>query len=192
MEKAQAREEIRRRLEGLSREQHAEASNRILDHVLGLPEFVQAHTVLLFVPLPDEVDVIPVINHALDARKTVAVPKVDLRHRSMWAARLRDPDRDLKIGSYGIPEPRFGETIEPGAIDFVLVPARAFDRQGNRLGRGAGYYDRYMASPGFRAVRCGVAFAAQLLDDLPHDAHDLPVHLLVTDHGVLRFLRRHP
>jgi 5-formyltetrahydrofolate cyclo-ligase len=169
-----------------------DAGNEILAHVLALPEFTEANTVLLFVPLPDEVDVIPIINHALDARKTVAVPKVDLRGRRMRAVVLRDPGRDLRVGPYGIPEPQFTKTVQPEAIDFVLVPARGFDRHGNRLGRGAGYYDRYMAQSGFRATRCGVALAAQVLDQVPHTLRDLPVHLLVTEEGVLRFARAGP
>ncbi len=94
---------------------------------------------------------------------------------------------DLVPGVFGILEPRGSEVVEPGAIDFVLVPARGFDRAGNRLGRGGGYYDRYMAHPDFRAIRCGIAYSAQVLPAIPHDAHDLPVHVLVTESGVLRF-----
>jgi len=105
----------------------------------------------------------------------------------MDARVLRDLDRDLAPGVYGILEPQSSEVVEPGAIDFVLVPARGFDRHGNRLGRGGGYYDRYMSHPDFRALRCGIAFAVQLLDTLPHDEHDLPVHLLLTEGGTLRF-----
>jgi 5-formyltetrahydrofolate cyclo-ligase len=93
---------------------------------------------------------------------------------------------ELVPGVFGILEPRGSEVVEPGAIDFVLVPARGFDRQGNRLGRGGGYYDRYMSHPDFHAIRCGIAFAAQVLDAIPHDAHDLPVEVLVTEEGVLR------
>jgi len=88
-------------------------------------------------------------------------------------------------GVFGILEPAGSEIVEPGSIDFVLVPARGFDRSGNRLGRGGGYYDRYMSHPDFHAIRCGIAFAAQVLDAIPHDAHDLPVHILVTEEGVL-------
>jgi len=187
VEKAQAREEIARRLAELSAEQRRAASERIRRLVADLPEFQRARTVLLFLSIADEVDTLPIIADALAAGKTVAVPKVDRRRRAMDAVVLRDLSSDLAPGVFGILEPHGSEVIEPAAIDFVLVPARGFDRAGNRLGRGGGYYDRYMASPGFHAIRCGVAFAAQVLDAIPHGLHDLPVHLLVTEEGATRF-----
>ncbi|HPD14072.1 MAG TPA: 5-formyltetrahydrofolate cyclo-ligase [Planctomycetota bacterium] len=187
MEKAQAREEIARRLAQLTAEQRREASRRIRRLVAELPEFQRARTVLLFVSLPDEADTLGLIADALAAGKAVAVPKVDRKRKAMDACRLHALDRGLAPGVFGIPEPEAAAVVEPGAIDFVLVPARGYDREGNRIGRGGGYYDRYMAHPGFHATRCGIAFAAQILDSVPHDAHDLPVEMLVTENGVLRF-----
>jgi len=187
VEKTQARQEIRRRLDHLTPEQRLAANARIRALLADLPEFQQANTVLLFVSMPDEVDTLPILADALAAGKTVALPKVDTRRKVMDARVLRDLDRDLAPGVYGILEPQGTQIVPPETIDFVLVPARGFDRQGNRLGRGGGYYDRYMSAPGFRATRCGIAYSAQLLDTLPHAAHDLPVHLLVTEAGILRF-----
>jgi 5-formyltetrahydrofolate cyclo-ligase len=65
----------------------------------------------------------------------------------------------------------------------------AYDRQGGRLGRGGGYYDRFLGQPGLRAVRCGLAFAEQVVDELPTAPHDQPVDIVVTDQEVLRFNR---
>jgi len=67
-----------------------------------------------------------------------------------------------------------------------VIGARGFDREGNRIGRGGGHYDRYMSHPDFRATRCGIAFSAQVLDAVPHAAHDLPVEVLVTETCVTR------
>lgn len=187
MQKAQARVEIQRRLAGLTDAHRRQANAAIRRHVAALPELQQAHTVLLFVSIADEVDTRPILADALAAGKTVAVPKVDLKRKTMDARRLRDLESGLAPGIFGILEPQDTEVVAAEDIDFILVPARGFDRQGNRLGRGGGYYDRYMAQAGFRAVRCGIGYAAQLLDGLPHDRHDLPVHLLVTEEGVLRF-----
>jgi 5-formyltetrahydrofolate cyclo-ligase len=189
VEKAQAREEIRRRLERLTAEQKRAAGERIRRLVAALPEFQRARSVFLFVSIGDEVDTRPLIADALAAGKVVAVPKVDRKRKTMDARRLRDLQTGLAPGVFGILEPEGAEVIEPREIDFVLVPARGFDRQGNRLGRGGGYYDRYLAHPGFRAMRCGIAFAAQVLDSIPHTAKDLPVDLLVTEAGVMRFVR---
>jgi len=188
VEKAQAREEVRRRIRALSREQRREASARIRRRVAELPEFLDAATIMLFVSLPDEVYTLPIITDAMAAGKTVVLPKVDKEARRMDARVLTDVEHDLVPGVFGIPEPVDCEIAPASAIDLVFVPARAFDRSGNRLGRGAGYYDRYMSAPAFRATRCGIAFAAQVLDAVPHDSHDLPVQLLVTEDEVLRFV----
>ena len=101
----------------------------------------------------------------------------------MDACVVRDLERDLAPGAYGILEPTGTEVVGPGGVDLVLVPARGFDREGNRLGRGAGFYDRYMSQPSFRATRCGIAFAAQVLPRVPCEAHDLPVEVLITEGG---------
>jgi len=79
------------------------------------------------------------------------------------------------------------ETCTVSEIDLLLVPARAFDGSGNRLGRGAGFYDRFMAAPEFRATRCGVSFDCQILDEVPHNPFDIPVQILVTENRTLRF-----
>jgi 5-formyltetrahydrofolate cyclo-ligase len=187
VEKAQARKTIQQRIERLSTEDKRQASERVRERLADLPEFQQARSVLLFVSIADEVDTLPIIRDALAAGKHVAVPKVDVQAKAMDARRLRDLDQDIAPGVFGILEPQSSEVVPPRQIDFILVPARGFDREGNRLGRGGGYYDRYMSQPGFDAWRCGVAFACQVLDAVPHDETDLPVHLLVTDEDVLRF-----
>ncbi|NQT51275.1 5-formyltetrahydrofolate cyclo-ligase [bacterium] len=186
MEKAQARQAIQERIERLSPEQRRDASERIRRHLAALPEFQQAQRVLLFVSIADEADTLPILRDALAAGKTVAVPKVNPKQKTMDARVIRDLDTGLAPGSYGIPEPQGREGVPAGDIDFILVPARGFDRRGNRLGRGGGYYDRYMGHPDFRAVRCGVGYAAQMLDHVPHDEHDRPVHMVVTEDGVIR------
>jgi len=66
----------------------------------------------------------------------------------------------------------------------VLVPGRAFDRKGNRLGRGGGYYDRFLGA--LDAVLCGCGYAVQIVDDVPVDAHDLPLQIIVTEDEVVR------
>jgi 5-formyltetrahydrofolate cyclo-ligase len=187
VEKAQAREEIRRRLDGLTDAARRTASERIRGHLAALPEFQQARTVLLFAAIDDEADTWPILADALATGKTLALPKIDRKRRMVDARVVYDLEDDLAPGIFGIMQPQRGEIVPPAAIDFILVPARGFDGAGNRLGRGGGYYDRYLAQPGLHAALCGVGFAAQVLDGLPHTPRDLPVHLLVTEEGVLRF-----
>jgi len=186
MEKAQARREIRRRIASLAPHERAEASRQIARRLLRLPEFVAAKVVMLFLPMPDEPDTMPIVRAALDAGKTVLLPKVIPETGEMIACPVTDPSADTTPGTYGILEPVSDAAAEVSRIDFCLVPARAFDRTGARLGRGAGYYDRFMASPHFRALRCGIAFASQVLDSIPCEPHDLPVQVIVTSEEVIR------
>jgi len=186
MEKAQARREIERRIRLLTPQQRAVNNARIASALAALPEFSGAGTVMLYMSIGDEVDTLPVVERALAQGKNVALPKVDLKAKTMAAWRITDIGRGIAAGTFGIPEPALPDVVDPADIDFCLVPARGFDTLGNRLGRGGGYYDRFMAAPGFRAVRCGVAFDFQLLENLPQEPHDLPVNIIVTESRILR------
>ncbi len=188
MEKKEARRQIARSLESLTPAERADKSAAIRRSVLAMPEFVRAETIMAFLSLPDELDTRPIIEAALAAGKRVCVPRTFVSERRMTPVVLRDIHA-LRPGQYGILEPDSNETVPPGAIDFILVPARAFDWRGNRLGRGGGFYDRFLDSQAPQAVRCGVAFACQILDAAPHDAHDLPVNALVTEGETIRFTR---
>jgi len=186
MEKTQARREIERRIKLLNPQQRALGSARIASALMELPEFAASGTVMLYMSIADEVDTVPIVKQALAQGKKVALPKVDLKAKIMAAWRITDTGRDLAAGAFGIPEPALRDVVDPAEIDFCLVPARGFDTLGNRLGRGGGYYDRFMDMPGFRAVRCGVAFDFQLLENIPHQPHDLPVNIIVTESRIIR------
>jgi 5-formyltetrahydrofolate cyclo-ligase len=186
VDKKQARAEIRRRLRALSAEEKARKSKTICERVTQLPEFRDAKVVMLFASMPDEVDTSLLFARAFADGKRVVAPKCLTGHRRILPILLRS-GADLAPGAYGIMEPTGSQSIPVEEIDFVLVPGYGFDRAGNRLGKGAGYYDKFMSQPGFRATRCAIAFSAQLLDQVPHDEHDLPVQILVTEDRLLRF-----
>jgi 5-formyltetrahydrofolate cyclo-ligase len=102
------------------------------------------------------------------------------------------PHRDgdaWETGPYGIPEPPRAPGREPrvDGFDLVLVPGIAFDRGGRRLGRGFGYYDRFLGGLPDGVPRVGLGFSHQLVAEVPVGAWDVPVHALVTEEGVIRF-----
>ena len=72
-------------------------------------------------------------------------------------------------------------------IDFVVTPGLGFDRKGNRLGRGGGYFDRFFSNDTLRAVKCGICFSEQIVDEVPMDETDIPVDMLITDKEILIF-----
>ena len=186
MDKKEARAEIKRRLRAMSAEEKARKSAAICERVMQLPEFKAAHAVMLFASMPDEVETRPLFERCFAEGKHVALPKCVTNDRRILPILVRSMS-DLAIGAYGILEPVGDKAIPVDEIDFVLVPGYGFDRAGNRLGKGAGYYDKFMSQPGFHATRCAVTFSAQILAEVPHDDRDIPMQILVTEDEVLRF-----
>jgi 5-formyltetrahydrofolate cyclo-ligase len=98
-------------------------------------------------------------------------------------------ETQYRIGHYGIKEPLSPTPFPMNQIDLIAVPGVAFDRAGNRLGRGGGYYDRLL--DGFPGVSVAVAFSFQILHQIPHEAHDRPVDSLITEREIIKRLNEH-
>lgn len=168
----------------MTRPTRAAHSAAIVRRLLQLPQVRHATRVMGYLPMQDELDTRPFLSALIEQGQEVYVPRTIIAERRLEPVRLRDVEH-VCIGAYGIAEPAGNDVCLPQQLDFILVPARAFDRNGNRLGRGAGFYDRFMAIEGFTAVRCGAAFSCQLMPAVPHGDHDLPVHILVTENETL-------
>jgi len=177
-------------LAGMSADEMAQAGRRACQAVTALEEFRGARSVMVYWPIPGEVDCVGVLFAAWEAGKTVLLPKVLWDRDRMIALEYRSADQPLVVGRCGIHEPADGQPWPIDRIDFIVVPALAYDRQGNRLGRGGGFYDRFLAEIEAGAETCGLAFAQQLVEELPVHSNDYPVDILVTDTEVLRFDRR--
>jgi len=143
------------------------------------PIWKQARSVLLFAPLPDELDVWPLLAAALSAGKTVALPRFDSQTNGYVASQVQNLVDDVKIGRFGIREPTEKcSQIALNRLDFILVPGVAFDMQGRRLGRGKGFFDRLLAV--VRGTTCGVAFDEQIVREIPVAPHDVHVNRILT------------
>ena len=139
----------------------------------------QARSVLLYAPMPDELDVWPMVVQGLAAGKTVALPRFDPVSRQYSARWIEDLSRDIQSGHFGIREP--GDhcpPVELGQVDLVLVPGVAFDLRGGRLGRGRGYYDKLLEP--MRAATCGVAFDEQIVPEVPVGPRDVRLNFILT------------
>ena len=93
------------------------------------------------------------------------------------------PDEDCNISSMGIKEPRGADFTGLSLIDMIIVPGVAFDRKMNRMGRGKGYYDRFL--PKLKAIKVGVCFDFQLLDSLPYNDHDVKMDMIVSENDLI-------
>ncbi len=140
--------------------------------------FRNSNSIGLYSALPDEIDVFPLARKALESGRKVFFPRMN--GKKIEFREVADLKKDLKPGRYGIFEPIVTRTKKRArALDLILVPGRAFDKQGRRLGRGAGYYDRLL-SKWSDSVRMGVAFREQILKRIPHELHDVDMDIVLT------------
>jgi 5-formyltetrahydrofolate cyclo-ligase len=184
--KAEVRRLMREALAHLSPGERRRKSEGVAGAVLSLPEVTGAHVVMVFLSLPDEVDTRPLIGGLWQQGKVVAVPHTDVAGGRLLPVRL-DCGGALESGALSVPEPRVQEPVPLAEVEVVILPGRAFDRDGHRLGRGKGFYDRFLQQKRCVAFRVAVAFSEQVLAALPHGPNDARVHVLVTEDEVLRF-----
>lgn len=169
---------IRRQMKALNgalpaREREAAAS-RILQTIEKWQPFAVARTVALFCALSDEPPTAEMIRR-WSVRKRIVLPRVEGDTMRFYAY---DPQA-MREGAFGIDEPQSGTPCDPAEIDLMLVPGVAFTLRGERLGRGKGFYDKYLSLPGLRAVKVGVCYAHQIVGELPCEAHDVRMDTVV-------------
>jgi len=167
-----------------------ENSRAIATALMARADFQAAPTLLLTLPFGSEWDVAPIFGIALGLNKVVVLPRVNLATRTLELCAVTDIARDVAPGYRGIREPLpHCKRVDPAAIDWVLVPGVAFDRNGKRLGYGGGFYDRLLPLLPRAALRVAGAFELQIVDDIPHAAHDLVVDAIVTEARTLSAAR---
>jgi len=177
--KAALRRSMRARLQRLSAAERAAGATLTCQRVRAQDFWKSAKTVLLFAPLPDEVDVWFLATAALAEGKNVALPRFHALENRYAAALVTDLERDLVAGAFGIREPEPGcAEIPLATIDLALVPGLAFDATGRRLGRGKGFYDRLLS--GFGGIKCGVSLAEQMVAEIPAEEHDVRMGVVIT------------
>lgn len=167
---------IRQRKRQFTQQQLGELSLPIVARII--PLLREARTIVAYYSLDDEVDTHGLIDDLLADGKTVYLPRV-VSDSEMVLCRYTGAD-SLQVGAYGIMEP-VGAVMPPdAAIDVVLVPGMAFDAAGHRLGRGKGYYDRFLSAlPTPRPLLLGVCFDFQKVDNVPTEAYDVSVDKVV-------------
>ncbi|HQP91111.1 MAG TPA: 5-formyltetrahydrofolate cyclo-ligase [Candidatus Omnitrophota bacterium] len=176
--KKEIRQVVLKKLKNHKEEERLKKSSKIAGKLFLLKEYLKAKTVLFYLSFDGEVDTLRMIKDAMKQGKKVAVPAILKEARELVPSILEDLDADLKGGPYGVLHPR-EEYIRPiplEKIDLVIVPGLAFDVAGNRLGRGMGYYDRFLSRLPKDTPVIGLAFDFQIIDDFPPlEPHDLSV-----------------
>ncbi|MBR5850132.1 MAG: 5-formyltetrahydrofolate cyclo-ligase [Alistipes sp.] len=169
MDKRSLRERMRSANRALGAEQRAAASAALFARVEAHEAFRSARVVAAYCALADEPDTAGVLERWVASGHRVVVPRVEGEEMQFYDFYPSSMVR----GSFGIAEPTDDTTLcAPHEIDLMIVPGVAFTALGARLGRGKGYYDRYLAQHDFRAYTIGVGYAHQLTENLPTESHD--------------------
>ena len=173
-DKRTIRKAIRADIAQLTDTEKAELSAQIFSKIAELQEVRQASVVALFASLADEPQTTAIIEQ-LAQSKCIVLPRIEGEEMEFY-----DISEGLHEGAFGIMEPIATTPISPDKIDVMIVPGVAFTREGFRLGRGKGFYDKYLSLNGFRAYTIGVCFPCQIVENIPTEQHDKIVDKVAT------------
>lgn len=165
----------------------ATKSEQIKKRLFEQDAFKKSKTVMFYVGKGDEVQTKDMILESMEMGKIVSVPYIKGGSREMHASLLKSFDRDLTKGEYGIlsPKKESYRPINASSLDLIIIPGVCFDKNGNRIGRGGGYYDRFLKLVSKKVILIGLAFDFQIVSSVSYDGKDIPVHIIVTERRVL-------
>lgn len=173
--KKELRRLIKERKKLFSPQQAALDSEIIFNKIEKFPQFQQADVVLAYWSLPDEVITHQFIKKWAGQKKFVLPIVVG---DTLEIRAFNGLESMVTSQSFGILEPKTEELADPKAVDFAIIPGVAFDRKGNRLGRGKGYYDRFLKET--NAFKVAVGYDFQILDEVPVSSFDVPVDMVIS------------
>ena len=180
-DKGSLRTHYLRLLKEQNKEEGLRKSHLIAEQFWNLPAIQKARNILFYVSMPQEVDTLAMIEKAINSGKQVSLPIVEQNQRKLIPTVISSM-KDVHKGPYGIAQPLYdpGKVLAIKDLDAVVVPGLAFDRQHHRLGRGAGYYDRFLSTLPGNLTTVGLAFDFQLTESLPTEAHYMRLHQIIS------------
>ncbi|RMF43170.1 MAG: 5-formyltetrahydrofolate cyclo-ligase [Deltaproteobacteria bacterium] len=184
MPKRHLRKEILERRRSLAAAERDSLDERIQRCLLEHPLWRTPGMIGLYSPVRGEVATERLCRAAWRQQRTVVFPRVRGERLEFVAV---GPDDPWATGAFGVREPAAGRIVELAQVGLLVMPGVVFDRDGHRLGYGRGYYDRALAGLGETPVRVGLAYGFQLVARVPRDPHDIQLHFLATEDGVIDF-----
>jgi len=185
-EKKQLREVMKERRSNLPLIEHRQKSMQIMHRLIGLPEWGRSRTIHLYVScINNEVDTLGLFYKLFDSGVRVVVPRCGDTACQLIHQEISSLD-ELRLSRLNLMEPEVhtDRNVSPEQLSLVISPVLAFDRRGNRLGMGGGYYDSFLAK--CSCPKIGLAFAFQEADSVPHELHDIPLDIIVTELETIR------
>ncbi|XP_043238174.1 5-formyltetrahydrofolate cyclo-ligase-like [Amphibalanus amphitrite] len=193
MAKSALRKRVKAAVSQLSSEERARQSQAVTRQLLALPQYQQSQRVSVYLSMPDEIQTGDIVADLLRAGKQCFIPRYESGSSHMDMVRLHSaadlaalPTTKWNIQQPSLDEQR-EEALQTGGLDLILMPGLAFSRAGHRLGRGRGYYDRYLTrcreAQQRPPVTVALAFAEQLVDEVPVEETDVPVDVVLCAGG---------
>ena len=143
--------------------------------------FIKAKKIFIYVSYKNEVDTKKIIQYSLKNKKEIYVPKTYLNEKNMKAIKINSLD-ELIVDNYGILEPKYVDKNNIGDnFDLIIMPGVAFDRCGNRIGYGGGYYDKYISKLNYNVLKIALAYHFQITDSIKAECHDINVDYIITN-----------
>ena len=187
--KAEVRQACLCQRTSLGEKERKRKSILIQKKLMDLPEFQLAQTVMLFLNFREEVETTALAEATIACKKRLVLPRC-APHSILLPIEVRDLIQDIELGAYGIREPKLTlGVVEPSEIDLIIVPGSGFDLQGNRLGYGGGYYDRFFMLLNPLTPRIALGFECQVIPEVPVGEHDALMTMLITENEVYNFKR---
>ena len=145
--------------------------------------FLKAKTILFYASFDGEVETFNMMRQTQGHGKNIALPYIMKENKIIVPILIDNLEEDLEIGSYGVKQPKYDEnrSIPINKLDLVVVPGLAFDKENQRLGRGLGFYDRFLKNLPTPIPSIGFAFDFQVIDHVPHQKHDVPVSEVISN-----------
>ena len=178
MEKTDIRRKIKNMRLMLSEAEKASAAAEVFAHLEKSAAFMLAERILMYHSLPDELPTHEFLAK-WNGRKKFYLPRVNGVNLEI----LPYDESRLELGAFHIEEPTGTDTVSADVSERIIVPAVAYDRRRNRLGRGKGFYDRLLQST--RATKIGIGYSFQLVDEIPVEPHDVPMDFVITQIGII-------
>jgi 5-formyltetrahydrofolate cyclo-ligase len=166
----------------------SEKSSKVTNKLISMKEFKKSETVFIYMDFKKEVKTDQIIKILFDENKQVVVPWTDTVNTEIIPMKITNLENDLTISSFGYLEPKKENAIEVKVedIDLIIVPGVVFDEKLNRIGFGKGYYDKVLIRKRESTPAIAIAYEFQVLDEIPHEAHDVKMDFIITESNTYR------
>ena len=190
-DKKNLRKQIDIKISELNSDQKLELSTKASQHLLEFLHTRKLKNICISYSLSDEIDTRRFIENNIE-EFSFYLPKINLEKNTLGLHLIKDLTKDLTLGTFGILEPvNQNELHWEGLVECFVVPARALDIEGNRLGRGKGYYDRLLSQVNTqKSIIVCMIYHCQLLAEVPFEIFDFPIEYCITEKGVFHLRRK--